>query len=187
MSALNPRRQFLRPRPSLSNLNSNGNGHSNGSSGSGIVTASSPNLTTAYSGRASPAAPPSSTAPGGLRVAGLSAVAAARKSSFNALTQGSLASVPDASETYGLSTVLDEDSLSPTSREGEGEGRMPAYMPPRGDEADVDVGDLVGVPGNMHGLVKFVGTVAGKNGVFAGVELSEEFAAKGKNNGDVDG
>jgi dynactin complex subunit len=39
----------------------------------------------------------------------------------------------------------------------------------------------------MYGTVRFIGTVDGKKGVFAGVELSAEFAARGKNNGDVDG
>jgi hypothetical protein len=33
----------------------------------------------------------------------------------------------------------------------------------------VNVGDIVEVPGNMVGTVRFVGSVAGKNGVFAGV------------------
>lgn len=93
-----------------------------------------------------------------------------------------MATIPDASETYGLSTVLDEDS--PTT---EGQLNMGRHTPLRSDEGDIDVGDLVDVPGNMHGVVKFLGNVAGKNGVFAGVELSEEFASRGKNNGDVDG
>jgi hypothetical protein len=53
--------------------------------------------------------------------------------------------------------------------------------------ADIEVGDLVDVPGAMHGVVRFVGSVRGKKGVFAGVELSKEFATKGKNDGDVDG
>lgn len=53
--------------------------------------------------------------------------------------------------------------------------------------ADIEVGDLVDVPGGMHGTVKFVGSVRGKKGVFAGVELSEEFAMRGKNDGEVDG
>ncbi|KAF2753245.1 hypothetical protein EJ05DRAFT_494994 [Pseudovirgaria hyperparasitica] len=52
---------------------------------------------------------------------------------------------------------------------------------------DIEVGDLVDVPGGMHGTIKFVGSVRGKKGVFAGVELSEEFAMRGKNDGDVDG
>lgn len=51
----------------------------------------------------------------------------------------------------------------------------------------VAVGDVVDVPGNMQGTVRFVGSVQGKNGVFAGVELDEDFAVRGKNNGDVDG
>jgi hypothetical protein len=52
---------------------------------------------------------------------------------------------------------------------------------------DLEVGDLVDVPGGMHGTVKFIGSVRGKRGVFAGVELSREFAVRGKNDGDVDG
>jgi hypothetical protein len=56
-----------------------------------------------------------------------------------------------------------------------------------GDGRDIFVGDSVDVPGGMHGSVKFVGNVRGKKGVFAGVELSKEFAPRGKNDGDVDG
>lgn len=52
---------------------------------------------------------------------------------------------------------------------------------------ELEVGDQVDVPGGMHGTVKFIGSVRGKRGVFAGVELSREFAARGKNDGDVDG
>lgn len=52
---------------------------------------------------------------------------------------------------------------------------------------DVAVGDVVDVPGGMYGTVRFVGFVQGKKGVFAGVELSTEFASRGKNSGDVDG
>ncbi|KAL9036984.1 MAG: hypothetical protein Q9180_003986 [Flavoplaca navasiana] len=66
-------------------------------------------------------------------------------------------------------------------------------MPPiitshKGLTADsLTVGDQVDVPGGMHGTIKFIGEVKGKKGVFAGVELSREWAARGKNNGDVDG
>lgn len=49
------------------------------------------------------------------------------------------------------------------------------------------VGDNVMVPGDMHGVVKFIGPVAGKKGTFAGVQLSNEYAARGKNSGDVEG
>ncbi len=49
------------------------------------------------------------------------------------------------------------------------------------------MGETVDVPGGMHGIVKFVGEVAGKKGKFAGVQLAAEFAIRGKNSGDVDG
>lgn len=52
---------------------------------------------------------------------------------------------------------------------------------------DLVVGDVVDVPGGMHGTVKFIGEVKGKKGIFAGVELSREWAARGKNDGDVEG
>jgi len=46
---------------------------------------------------------------------------------------------------------------------------------------------MVNVPGDMYGTVRFIGSVRGKPGRFVGVELDQEFAAKGKNDGDVDG
>jgi flagellar motility protein MotE (MotC chaperone) len=52
---------------------------------------------------------------------------------------------------------------------------------------DVQVGDVVNVPGGMYGTIKYLGSVSGKPGRFAGVELSSEHAQRGKNNGDVDG
>ena len=55
------------------------------------------------------------------------------------------------------------------------------------DGSDLEVGDPVNVPGDMYGVVKFIGNVRGKNGRFVGVELDREFAARGKNDGDVDG
>jgi dynactin complex subunit len=65
--------------------------------------------------------------------------------------------------------------------------KMPPFTPSRQDGDDLEVGDIVDVPGNMYGTVKFIGTVQGKKGIFAGVELSEDFAIRGKNSGDVDG
>ncbi|KAF2201453.1 hypothetical protein GQ43DRAFT_371427 [Delitschia confertaspora ATCC 74209] len=56
-----------------------------------------------------------------------------------------------------------------------------------GNGQEIEVGDEVDVPGGMHGVVKFIGSVRGKKGVFAGVELSREHAPRGKNDGDVDG
>lgn len=154
MSTLTPKRTLTRPRQSLAN---------------GINTASSPSLSASYNALQHPS----------LNSIRSNAILG-RKASLSALTQGSLATIPDASEGYALSTVLDGDS--PTF------GRMaPPYTPARVDSGEVEVGDLVDVPGNMHGVVKFVGTVRGKKGTFAGVELSEEFAGKGKNSGDVDG
>ncbi|KAH8648927.1 hypothetical protein BGZ60DRAFT_474176 [Tricladium varicosporioides] len=136
--------------------------------GNSINTASSPNLGAAYTG---------------LQISGLNSHkinALNRKSSLSALTSGSLAAIPDASRGYGLSTVLDENSQSGK--------KMAPFTPSRGSNGeDLDVGDLVDVPGNMHGTVKFIGSVNGKKGVFAGVELSEEYAPRGKNSGDVDG
>ncbi|KAF2161967.1 hypothetical protein M409DRAFT_58735 [Zasmidium cellare ATCC 36951] len=55
------------------------------------------------------------------------------------------------------------------------------------DGGELEVGDTVNVPGDMYGTVKFIGNVRGKNGKFVGVELDREFAARGKNDGDVDG
>lgn len=54
-------------------------------------------------------------------------------------------------------------------------------------DGDLEVGDLVNVPGDMHGVVKFIGSVRGKTGQFVGVELDRQFATRGKNDGDVDG
>lgn len=128
-------------------------------------TISSPNLSAAYTGQQ-------------ISVNKINALA--RKSSLSALTHGSLATIPDASAGYALSAVLNANSQTP--------GNMAQFTPARGvNGEDLDVGDLVDVPGNMHGTVRFIGNVDGKKGTFAGVELSEEFAKRGKNNGDVDG
>lgn len=54
-------------------------------------------------------------------------------------------------------------------------------------DTTLEVGEVVNVPGDMFGTVKFVGSVRGKSGVFVGVELDERFAVRGKNSGDVDG
>lgn len=54
-------------------------------------------------------------------------------------------------------------------------------------QAEFSIGELVNVPGEMYGTVKFVGSVKGKPGRFIGVELSKDFASRGKNNGDVEG
>ncbi|KAI5776515.1 hypothetical protein EDC01DRAFT_625288 [Geopyxis carbonaria] len=86
----------------------------------------------------------------------------ARKTSYNQLTQNSLASIPDSSVGYGIRQA---------SKTG----------------SEVEVGDMVNTPGGMFGTVKFIGNVRGKAGVFVGVELEGELAGKGKNDGAVDG
>lgn len=130
-----------------------------------LASASTPNLNSAYAA-ASQAharlAPPS---------------ALSRKASLAALTPSSLASIPDVSESYALDSVLSDPSRN----------NMPPATPGRTAPDDVAVGDTVDVPGGMLGTVRFVGAVQGKKGVFAGVELLSEFAARGKNSGDVDG
>lgn len=127
--------------------------------GVGVATASTPNLHSLFNSHSRPPA-----VPRGL----------ARKGSLATLTQSSLASIPDASESYGVETVLNDFA-------------MPPLTPGRAVPEDVAVGDTVDVPGGMQGTVRFVGSVDGKKGTFAGVELLPDFAARGKNNGDVDG
>ncbi|OJD33878.1 cap-gly domain-containing protein [Diplodia corticola] len=72
---------------------------------------------------------------------------------------------------------------SPVTRTPGANGGMHAA----GDGGPLAVGDHVDVPGGMYGVVKFVGGVNGKKGTFVGVELAREYAARGKNDGDVDG
>lgn len=158
MSAVTPRRQLLRPRTSQTKLKG--------------TTVSTPNLSSAYSNSAVPPVPSLAGRPGLTLTPNGQQLP--RKTSLSALTKGSLESIPDASESYAL-TVLDED-----------ENGM-SYSPQRVNEGEVDVGDVVDVPGGMYGTIKFLGPIDGKDGVFVGVELSREYAPRGKNNGDVDG
>ncbi|KAL0938946.1 cap-gly domain containing protein [Colletotrichum truncatum] len=99
-----------------------------------------------------------------------------RKSSLAALTSNSLASIPDVSESYAYNSVLAE---SPDRK------MVPTTPGKPGN--DFDIGDVVEVPGNMLGTVRFIGTVQGKKGTFAGVELHPEFSQRGKNSGEVEG
>ncbi|KAK3394688.1 hypothetical protein B0H63DRAFT_54902 [Podospora didyma] len=131
----------------------------------GIATASTPNLNQLFSSHSSTSSS-SRLAPPAL----------SRKASYAALTQNSLASIPDDTEAYAYNTVLTSD-------------KMPGpFTPGRPQQADeIAIGDTVDVPGNMLGTVRFLGTVQGRKGTFAGVELHREHAARGKNSGDVDG
>ncbi|KAI9748850.1 MAG: Vacuolar ATP synthase subunit C [Chaenotheca gracillima] len=159
---------------------------------------------------------PGERAAAGGRVAGLAREAVARKASLNQLvgnsyTEGGHADYNNSGSSgrYGLASVRDDSDgagddqqqysspANSTPRAGFGASRGPgSRMAPTTpgnktaggpDGGDIEVGDSVDVPGGMHGTVKFIGSVKGKPGVFAGVELSREFAARGKNDGDVDG
>ncbi|KXX75906.1 Tip elongation protein 1 [Madurella mycetomatis] len=126
----------------------------------GIATASTPNLNQVYTAHSTRLAPP-----------GLS-----RKTSLAALTQNSLAAIPDDSEGYAYNSVLTDTTMPSPLTPGRYAG---------GD--DIAIGDTVEVPGSMTGTVRFIGSVAGRKGTFAGVELHPDFAPRGKNSGDVDG
>ncbi|KAL1841292.1 hypothetical protein VTJ49DRAFT_7237 [Mycothermus thermophilus] len=141
----------------------------------GAATASTPNLNQLYAAQQkqqqlSPS--PSRLAPPAL----------SRKGSVAALTQNSLAAIPDDSHAYAYNSVLNDNSDA-----------MPPMPPPHtpgrfaGAADDIAIGDTVEVPGSMTGTVRFIGPVAGRKGTFAGVELHSEFASRGKNSGDVDG
>jgi hypothetical protein len=128
---------------------------------SGIATASTPNLNQLYTAQSSRLAAP----------------ALSRKGSVAALTQNSLAAIPDDSEGYAYNSVLTSDDTMP-----------PPLTPGRlGGSDEITVGDTVEVPGSMTGTVRFIGSVAGRKGTFAGVELHPDYAPRGKNSGDVDG
>ncbi|KAI8632064.1 hypothetical protein F5Y19DRAFT_384649 [Xylariaceae sp. FL1651] len=131
----------------------------------GIATASTPNLNSLYSAQ-SRLAPP--------------AGALTRKASLAALTPGSLAAIPDDTESYALHSVLSESTSA---------RKMPPLTPGKGagPSDDFSIGDQVDVSGNMVGTVRFLGSVAGRKGIFAGVELHSEYALRGKNSGEVDG
>ncbi|KAK4239803.1 hypothetical protein C8A03DRAFT_42583 [Achaetomium macrosporum] len=127
---------------------------------SGITTASTPNLNQLYTAQSSR----------------LVAPALSRKGSVAALTQNSLAAIPDDSEGYAYNSVLTSDTMPPPLTPGR----------PGGSD-EITIGDTVEVPGSMTGTVRFIGPVAGRKGTFAGVELHPDYAPRGKNSGDVDG
>ncbi|CAK7209868.1 hypothetical protein SBRCBS47491_000586 [Sporothrix bragantina] len=121
-----------------------------------------------------------------------------RKASLAALTSSSLATIPDDTESYAFDTLNEftfstnnnnnnnNENMAPLTP-GRFASSMASYAGPPTSDEPVVAGDPVDVPGGMNGIVRFVGTVAGRKGVFAGVELHPDFAARGKNSGDVDG
>lgn len=130
-----------------------------------------PSLRTNFDDHAIPSSPPPPPPPppSHALASAVSREMLSRKTSYNQLTQNSLASIPDSSAVYGLRQA--------GAGAGGGSGRA----------GDVEVGDLVNTPGGMYGTVKFIGSVKGKGGVFVGVELEGELAGRGKNDGAVDG
>ncbi len=159
------RRSLGRPRPSQ--------GLSSG------ATASSPNLSSAFVAAQKPPPLPSSQPSGRGPSTGFH-----RKASF-----------PRKASKDGRSTRVDGEEYTSAVETGSSPLTMYPSRPPNSRTAtddknanqNLEVGDVVDVPGSMHGTIKFIGEVKGKKGHFAGVELSKEFAAKGKNDGDVDG
>ncbi|KAL8648282.1 MAG: hypothetical protein Q9210_005084 [Variospora velana] len=161
-----PRRSLARPRPSLGNTNSNA-----------LITPSQSNK---YAATQRPALPSQ------LSTSALQGASAA-KSSFQQ---------PDLGRSPASFDGSPRSALKPTAQ---GSGSSTLTVSPKrpvmaistnhkvisGD--DLEVGDGVDVPGGMHGTIKFIGEVKGKKGIFAGVELSREWAARGKNDGDVEG
>lgn len=123
------------------------------------VASSTPNLSSLYS------------AHGGGRTPSIS-----RKNSHVGLSP-----IPDVDDIDALRNILRESSSA--------YNRMAPTTPGRAATAmgDFREGDVVDVPGNMAGTVRFVGSVDGRKGTFAGIELHPEFMARGKNSGDVDG
>lgn len=161
------RRSLGRPRPSLAH--------------STVTTASSPNLASSFA--SSPRPPLPSSQPSGRRASGN--LTLNRKVSYSqAGAPASLSTIADGSEGY---TPASEAGSSPFTMYPSKPANSRTVSDDKLANQNLEVGDMVDVPGMMHGTIKFIGEVKGKKGHFAGVELSKEFAAKGKNDGDVDG
>ncbi|KAK3630083.1 hypothetical protein LTR56_002630 [Elasticomyces elasticus] len=94
---------------------------------------------------------------------------------------------------YGSSGSAEKSSLSASTTVNRKAsfraltGQQPATPLAKMDGGELEVGDAVTVPGDMYGVVRFIGSVKDKAGDFVGVELDRRFAARGKNSGDVDG
>lgn len=60
-------------------------------------------------------------------------------------------------------------------------------MYPNSNSRIPTVGSVVSLPSGGEALLKYVGSIQGKEGVFCGLELLGGLRSKGKNNGEVDG
>ena len=163
------RRSLGRSRPSL-----------NTSKG---TTASSPALSSYFASSKPPPLPvPRSTT----RRPPASGPGATYKTLHESHPRASISTIFDGHDRYSL-TPTTEGGSSPFTMNPQRSGTMRTAGDDRNGNQNLGVGDLVDVPGGMHGTIKFIGEVKGKKGVFAGVELAREWAARGKNDGDVEG
>lgn len=168
MATQTPHRRSLgRPRPSLAHTT--------------LTTASSPNLASAFASSPRPPLPPSQLS---AQRASRNLAPAPKVSSSQAGAPGSVSTIADGSEG---NKSMSEGGSSPFTMYPSKPVNSRTISDDRFANQNLEVGDMVDVPGMMHGTIKFIGEVKGKKGHFAGVELSKEFAAKGKNDGDVDG
>lgn len=59
--------------------------------------------------------------------------------------------------------------------------------PPAARSSLINVGEKVRLPEGQIGILRYVGSISGKSGEFAGVELVDEWASQGRHNGDFNG
>ena len=112
--------------------------------------------------------------------------ALANKASLNALTVARThAATPKPRTVQSVSSLADRIDKDTNQRRISSPRISDISMADQ--EINIEVGDPVDVPGGMTGTVRFVGMVRGKKGMFAGIELDREYAARGKNDGDVEG
>lgn len=86
-----------------------------------------------------------------------------------------------------IAAITKDDSDAMTAQPGVYRRQSAAAHYGANQQQSLQIGDTVEVPGGMTGTVRYIGSVRGKQGDFAGVELNDEYAARGKNDGDVDG
>ena len=73
-------------------------------------------------------------------------------------------------------------SSRPESRQSEARGKS------NGKDRIFELGDAIRIESlGMEGTLRFMGSIEGKPGIWAGVELAPGFAGRGKNDGTVDG
>lgn len=108
---------------------------------------------------------------------------------------GSSAAYPS-TPTAARGAAARRSSLAPTSLSSRSESRQQEDRKPSSLSrsvvgslaANFQVGERVRITSmGLEGTLRFAGTIDGKNGTWAGVELSGNFSGRGKNDGSVDG